>query len=421
MVGESMLLEYRFKNFRSFKEMAEFNMMAPGTKVKKRFPDNYTSLVDGADVLKTAVVVGENAGGKSNFISSLDYLQYLFANGSQSSGTINANNIKGDCPFDMELVQEFILKILAENGQVYLYALKIDAIGVLEETLSIVEKRKKIRIFHVEREFEETCRTEGCRENCGNHYKAQVALKYKIQLPEADHGLKKVMEKSTENTGEGVFALKLAIIGDKHARALVDWVTKRLYAETVPVNYDLYRSMKKEEDDFRIIRDEKYLEIFQMVDYSIVGIKLDEEQPYTDSLVIRVKEDGSYFTKKLKEDSSGVREFFAWAVQIYRVVYEDKVVFADEMDRVLNPVLSDRVISFINGKEHHGQFVFTTHNVMHLDLRTYMKEQIYFVTKGKESLNSELYSLSDFPEVRYETSKIYEFYMKGILGGTAFE
>ncbi|MEE1443087.1 MAG: hypothetical protein UGF43_05665 [Blautia sp.] len=102
-------------------------------------------------------------------------------------------------------------------------------------------------------------------------------------------------------------------------------------------------------------------------------------------------------------------------------MYENKIVFADEMDRVLNPVLSDRVIAFLNGKEHNGQFVFSTHNVLHLDLKTYMKEQIYFITKGREELNSELYSLSDFPEVRYETSKIYEFYMKGILGGTAFE
>lgn len=51
-----------------------------------------------------------------------------------------------------------------------------------------------------------------------------------------------------------------------------------------------------------------------------------------------------------------------------------------------------------------------------------MKEQIYFVTKSKDSLTSELYSLADFPDVRYETAKVYEFYMKGIfLGGTAFE
>lgn len=46
---------------------------------------------------------------------------------------------------------------------------------------------------------------------------------------------------------------------------------------------------------------------------------------------------------------------------------------------------------------------------------------LYFITKARDSLTSEMYSLADFPEVRYETAKIYEFYMKGILGGTAFE
>ena len=50
-----------------------------------------------------------------------------------------------------------------------------------------------------------------------------------------------------------------------------------------------------------------------------------------------------------------------------------------------------------------------------------MKEQIYFITKNRKQLTSEMYSLSDFPEVRYDAAKIYEFYMKGVLGGTAFE
>ena len=158
-----------------------------------------------------------------------------------------------------------------------------------------------------------------------------------------------------------------------------------------------------------------------MIDYSIKKIEVNQEDPFTKSKIYRKNAKGEYFVKELAMDSSGVREFFAWAIQIYRVVYENKVVFADEMDRVLNPVLSDRVISFINGKKHNGQFVFTSHNVLHLDLKTYMKEQIYFISKDSENLNSELYSLADFPEVRYETTKIYEFYMKGILGGTAVE
>ncbi len=142
---------------------------------------------------------------------------------------------------------------------------------------------------------------------------------------------------------------------------------------------------------------------------------------FSKTLIVRQKRDGGTFARELAQDSSGVREFFAWAVQIFRVVYENKTVFADEMDRVLNPVLSDRVISFICGKTHYGQFIFTTHNILHLDLKNYMKEQIYFITKDVETLDSELYSLADFPEIRYETTKIYEFYMKGILGGTAVE
>lgn len=158
-----------------------------------------------------------------------------------------------------------------------------------------------------------------------------------------------------------------------------------------------------------------------MIDYSIIDFVLDEEKPFSKTVIIRRKKDGSIFSRELGQDSNGVREFFAWAVQVFKVVYEDKIVFADEMDRVLNPVLSDRIISFISGKTHCGQFVFTTHKVLHLDLKNYMKEQIYFISKDIETLESELYSLADFPEIRYETTKIYEFYMKGILGGTATE
>jgi AAA15 family ATPase/GTPase len=158
-----------------------------------------------------------------------------------------------------------------------------------------------------------------------------------------------------------------------------------------------------------------------MVDYSICGIEVDEEKPYSKTLIVRLDSEGNLLKRELSQDSTGVKEFFAWAVQIFRVVYENKVVFADEMDRVLNPILSERVIAYINGMEHKGQFIFSTHNVLHLNLKTYMKEQIYFVTKNKNNLTSELYSLADFPDVRYETAKIYELYMKGVLGGTAFE
>ena len=226
------------------------------------------------------------------------------------------------------------------------------------------------------------------------------------------------MLKKQRGQSIGLWVTKLALLGDEYANIVVDWMNNRLQIAEIGADK---KNVVQQQADLSILRDPRYLEILRMVDYSICGMELDAESPYSKTLLIRKDENGRQYKRELQMDSSGVREFFAWAVQLYRVVYEDKIVFADEMDRVLNPVLSDRVIAFINGKEHHGQFIFTTHNVLHLNLVTYMKEQIYFITKDRHSLRSELYSLADFPEVRYTTTKIYEFYMKGILGGTADE
>jgi len=222
----------------------------------------------------------------------------------------------------------------------------------------------------------------------------------------------------TKQAGIGLFITKMAILGIEPALSVTNWMNDTLFAEKLSTNEV---SLERRRSDLDILRDPRYTEIFRMVDYSICGIELDEEKPYSKSMVIRRDNSGNIMKRELSMDSAGVREFFAWAVQIFRVVYQDKVVMADEMDRVLNPILSDRVIAYINGKHHKGQFIFSTHNVLHLNLATYLKEQIYFVTKNRNTLISEIYSLSDFPEARYEKTKIYEFYMKGILGGTADE
>ncbi|MFG6336604.1 MAG: ATP-binding protein [Lachnospiraceae bacterium] len=245
---------------------------------------------------------------------------------------------------------------------------------------------------------------------------------YRLIVSESESDIKEVLETAAKKEKKiGLTISKLALLGNEHAIAFTDWIKNDLCPETNNINYNIYKSMSTEEDDLRILHDTRYMDIFRMIDSSIIDLRIDEEKPFSKTMVIRQKRDGSTFARELTQDSSGVCEFFAWAVQIFKVVYENKIVFADEMDRVLNPVLSDRVLSFICGKKHFGQFVFTTHNVLHLDLKNYMKEQIYFITKDIETLESELYSLADFPEIRYETTKIYEFYMKGILGGTAVE
>jgi AAA15 family ATPase/GTPase len=367
-------------------------------KVKKRFPDNFVSFEQGYDLLKTSVIVGENAGGKSNFINSLKFLKSLFAS-NEEVRTIHSYINSVSLKEEKSPRQKFEISFIAENGKIYEYAVEIDKEGIVSERLQRASKRKAAfsDVFSIARTADGT--------------------DYYVSRGKATAETKALIKNSKKNFG--LFVSKLALLGNEDASQAVQWIMDKLYPESVLTEREA--DVKKQENDLAIIQDERYLEIFRMVDYSICGVEADREKPYSKSLIIRKDAEGNKYSRELQMDSTGVREFFIWAVQIFRVVYENKTVFADEMDRVLNPILSDRVIAFINGAEHKGQFIFSTHNVLHLDLKNYMKEQIYFITKDRNSLTSELYSLADFPEVRYETTKVYEFYMKGILGGTAFE
>jgi AAA15 family ATPase/GTPase len=367
-------------------------------KVKKRFPDNYVPFEQGYDLLKTSVIVGENAGGKSNFINSLKFLKSLFAS-NEEVRTIHSYTNSASLKEENAPKQKFEISFIAENGKIYEYAVEIDKDGIVSEQLKYASKRKAAfsTVFAVER--------------------MPDGANYFVSKGKAAAETKTLLKNSKKSFG--LFVSKLALLGNEDAAQAVQWMMDKLYPESVFTEREA--DVKKQENDLAIIQDERYLEIFRMVDYSICGVEVDKEKPYSKSLIVRKDAEGNKYSRELQMDSTGVREFFVWAVQIFRVVYENKTVFADEMDRVLNPILSDRVIAFINGAEHKGQFIFSTHNVLHLDLKNYMKEQIYFITKDRDSLTSELYSLADFPEVRYETTKVYEFYMKGILGGTAFE
>lgn len=391
-----MLISFKFNNFCSFNVVSEFTMEAPTGKVKTRFPDNFTSTDTDYDLLKTAVIVGENAGGKSNFIGSLKFLKGLVDYNSQvqSVGSfVNAFSLLKD----KNPVQSFEICFISGDNNIYKYILSIDGNGIVEESLFRQNKRKAVF----------TCLFDVERNESGKYVKAAG------KASELATALK------NSNNSYGLFISKLALLGNPDAIETVEWFKNILLPGSVPEDQEGNPIGKDE--DIKVLKDPRFMEIFRMVDYSISGIEVDMDKPYGKTLIIRKDSEGHEIRRELQQDSTGVREFFAWAVQIFRVVYENRVVFADEMDRVLNPILSDRVIAFINGAEHRGQFVFSTHNVLHLNLKTYMKEQIYFITKSKDSLTSELYSLADFPEVRYETAKVYEFYMKGILGGTAFE
>ncbi|QNU65957.1 ATP-binding protein [Ruminiclostridium herbifermentans] len=412
-----MLLKYKVRNFCSFKDEVVFSMK-PG-KVMSRFEDNVVCINPKLKILKTAVIVGENAGGKTCFMQSLDYLKYLFK---LESNQIMLKSLSHN--YNVEDSQFFELTVLADNDMIYTYQLEIDAKSLVLERLYIrnskQEESSNKQIFCTKR-----IKCEDCK-NRDDIKTTTLKISYDIDIEDkyVSKELMSVIESNYDKRFDvaGLTLNYLALVGVNIVKPMVSWINNTLILD-LPKDYSLniYKKLQKDEEDLAIIKTDEFLEIFRLVDSSITAIEVDEEKPFDKTIIVRKTADNNEFRIELNKDSSGTRSFFAWSIQIWKVINKNAVLFADEMDSVLNAILSEKIITLIQGTKHKGQFIFSTHNVLHLNTNNYMKEQLNFITKNSESLSSELYSLADFKDYRYEKADVYDLYLKGILGGVPNE
>ncbi len=82
-----MLVEFRVKNFRSLHDEQVFSMVASSDKTLLDTHAIETGLKAAPHVLKSAVIYGANASGKSNLIKALKFMQSMVC----KSATRNPN------------------------------------------------------------------------------------------------------------------------------------------------------------------------------------------------------------------------------------------------------------------------------------------------------------------------------------------
>lgn len=411
-----MLLEYRVNNFGSFKEDAVLRLK-PG-KVMSRFEDNVIHAQDKLKVLKGAVIVGENAGGKTGFMRSLHYLQYLF-----SKDTRIASSKKLMHKYEENTTQRFEIVVVI-NDTIYTYKLEIDRYGIVDEELLIrnIAQTKNMdkQLFRILRKNVKEAQTQRNKDN--KLEVIEIQMTYGVEISDntkwIDKKVKDVILKNVLNTS-GLFIKYFSAIGVEIVKPFIEWMQEKLIVE-LPGDHNLnfYKKVERNELDYKIMQEASFLDIFRLVDPTIIKIEIDKEQPFEKSIVVRKGKDDKVFRIELEFESSGTREFFAWAIQIWKVIYNNCTLFADEVDKVLNVILSQKIVALVHGSEHMGQFIYSTHNVLHLDTNHYMKEQLYFVSKDRETLTSEIYSLADIKGYRYDKWDVYDLYLRGVLGGT---
>lgn len=137
-----MLIRFTIENFLSFKERQTFSLL-PGKGTLKS--NHKTKSVKGISVLKTALVYGANASGKSNLIKALEFGQTTVLKGTKAEQPINFKGFKLDSKYIKG--NSYIEYEIQHKGKNYAYGFVFNSKEIIDEWLFEINKKTELKIF----------------------------------------------------------------------------------------------------------------------------------------------------------------------------------------------------------------------------------------------------------------------------------
>jgi hypothetical protein len=386
---KNMILNIEIKNYRSFKKACMLTMEANSSKAKI---ENVCNIIlsdqSSIDILKSSIIFGANASGKTNIIRFLYQFKKL----------LRSEFGLGDSPvflydpfiFDSEYINhpsEFTIDFIIDNVK-YSYSFIYDRMSILEEKLIYYPNGRPALLF--EREIMED-----------------------RHLLKIGSSLKKVSFEVFKNR---LLLSKFAIDTPHNlitpaAQYLSNIIVIDGYLPTLHVgSFDsvvewILQSSKNEQ------------RLSQLLEYADTGIKSFKikENPEKNYRKYDVKAGHALYKNKdntqqeeylpIYEESYGTRSLFILGGTILQALDEGLPIFVDEIDSGLHTYITKFLTDLfrnerINSKN--AQLILTTHDVNLLDQDTIRRDQIWFTEKDEYGC-SELFSLSDFEDVREDT------------------
>jgi len=413
-----MLLEFRVSNYLTFREEAVLSMVASNYDKKERETENVA--LDEKfrlRILKSAVVYGANASGKSKLFEALAFMRWFVLNSFQSLKT-------GDpIPVDPHLLRNGMDNqpsrfeiIFLHQDSLFRYGFEVDHSKVLKEWLFLREKRKEITLF----------------ERAGDSIDAHPLL-FKISNNEF---FKPLIRSNC------LLLSSAAQANDVNVGRIFDWFKKL----TVLSGNDLtaFEKMSAIKSQDPLVK-KKVLEFLVAADTGLTNFEVEFRSPYVDLVADSdvtgmdwhfsenhsthldgVKTTHLRFDEKTgradkvefsmaKDESGGTRKFFALAYPVIEALTEGSTLVFDELDSNLHPKLTEKIVGLFNsvGNSNGAQLLFNTHNTNLLESGLMRRDQVWFVEKDLYG-SAKLYSLSDI-QVR-KNDKFEKEYLEGRYG-----
>ena len=119
------------------------------------------------------------------------------------------------------------------------------------------------------------------------------------------------------------------------------------------------------------------------------------------------------------QESDGTRAMLALATFLTQAAHCPQVLFIDEIDKSLHPLLLKALFKAFHSLKMPSQLVFTLLDAQQMDEELFRKDQIWLMEKDHEKRASVLYSLADLKGIRKEHA-FDRRYLSGAYGALPF-
>ena len=417
-----MLVEFSVENYRSIYQRVTLSMEA----ITKKELDDHTMEVSQQRLLKTSVLYGANASGKSNIFKAFSFMKNMVLNSFKESQIgepilvepFLLNSTGKDEPSSWEVI--FLV-----DDVLYRYGFSAFRDHIAKEWLLMrktTSRAREIVLF----------------ERLGQDI--QVHNKFK-------EGKGEIKDKLRENS---LFISLLSqfngFIAQKIVKCFFDsnlWyidsynpinTTALLDNNVVPLDW-VNEFMRKADSDIKEIRiNEKEMEMDTKVNIplSSLFIKVGGNKMFhlfiksihqfydTQEDVLKEVE----FDME-KQESEGTKKIYCLAGLLYSTLQRGGRLFIDEIENSLHPFLTKIIIKLFQDKETNpkgAQLIFTTQNTLFLNKDNFRRDEIWFVEKAPNH-SSNLYSLVEYKLPKGSTRKDASYakdYIRGKYGAVPY-
>lgn len=430
-----MLMGFKVKNFKSFKELQHFSMIAG----KVRNNENHISEVNGKKILKFSGMYGANGSGKSNFILAISVFQTIVSKG--VSSLINNLYYRGFKSLKDE--PSYFEYELALNNKLYSYGFEINIFKreIISEWLIDMSKNKEKIIF--ERDLKnKTYKSDILNKKYSNFENCLSEMKSNLN----DLFLKEMNRRLTMSKIDDVYYLDVSSVFKflMYDTSIIRPSTHKLFGMDFIKNKDKIVNILKKLDIniVDIIEEPSDMSLIDSklskLDFSNLIDDLNNLSTRFNNLrcTLRIENDlytimkvnEGYEVSSLKfEHLNSNNRFGAYeesdgTIRILELIdiilTKNRLFLIDELDSSLHPILVDGLLKIFLSSNRSNQLIITTHESKTLDFDLVRRDEIWFAEKDKNGM-SRIYSLEEYKDVARFDKKIDKAYLEGRFGAIA--